>query len=231
MAHQLASQLATLETLISQVPGVHAARIILDADGNIDTIRIVGTPEGQTQQIVHEAAVALYIHAGLRVDPQRIAVVYFAEAAPPAPDVRVQLHEIIHTAGEPIVAITLTLHNRRILGIGRSQPGEATNLAQLAGEATTHAINRLIAPEGQVRLEHIQCVQIGEHDICICLVQLTLTAEDGPTTGLGVSMIYGDVAVAAARAVLDAVNRRLSRLMQAWPGGSSRPTHDRRTSP
>jgi hypothetical protein len=130
------------------------------------------------------------------------------------PEVRVQIHEILHTTGEPIVTVTLTGYNRRILGIGRSRPGETASLAQLAGEATIQAINRLIPPARQLRLEHIQQVQMAQYAICICLVQLAHTADDGAITGLGSSIIGGDVAVAAARAVLDAVNRRLPWLMQ-----------------
>jgi hypothetical protein len=98
------------------------------------------------------------------------------------------------------------------LGIGRCRPGQVDSPDQLAGEATVHAINRLIGPRGQVRMEHLQRAQSGTFDVC--LVQLSITTDEGTGPALGVSMISGDVAEAAARAVLDAVNRRLPRLIE-----------------
>ena len=125
--------------------------------------------------------------------------------------VRVQLHEVVHAAREPIVTVILTVNDRRILGIGRGQSGQVESPDQLAGDATVHAINRLIGPRGQVRLEHIQRARSGTFDVC--LVQLSISADGGTRPALGVSMISGDLAEAAARAVLDAVNRRLPRLI------------------
>ena len=124
---------------------------------------------------------------------------------------RVQLHEVVHAAREPIVTVVLTLNDRRILGIGRGQSGQAESPDQLAGAATVHAINRLIGPRGHVRMEHMQRARSGPFDVC--LVQLSITADDETRPALGVSMISGDLAEAAARAVLDAVNRRLARLI------------------
>jgi hypothetical protein len=127
------------------------------------------------------------------------------------PDLRIQLRELIHTRGEPIVTVTLALHGRRVVGIGRGQGDPTARLECTAADATVQAINRLITPMTQLRLEHVQRTQIGQLDLC--LVQLTVVVDDDQQTAIGVSRIRSDSAEAAARAVLDATNRYLARLV------------------
>ena len=128
-----------------------------------------------------------------------------------APDRRIQLYELIHTRGEPIVTVTLALRGRRIVGIGRGQGDPAAGLEYTAADATVQAINRMITLRTQLRLEHVQRAQIGQLDLC--LVQLTVVVDSIQQTAIGVSRIRSDRAEAAARAVLDATNRYLARLV------------------
>jgi hypothetical protein len=127
------------------------------------------------------------------------------------PDRRIQLYELIHTRGEPIVTVTLALHGRRVVGIGRGQGDPTARLECTAADATIQAINRLITPMPQLRLEHVERAQIGQLDLC--LIQLTVVVHDEQQTAIGVSRIRGDSAEAAARAVLDATNRYLAHLV------------------
>jgi hypothetical protein len=128
-----------------------------------------------------------------------------------APSLRVQLRELIHTRGEPIVTVTLALLGRRVVGIGRGKEDSTTCLECIAADATVQAINRLITPMTQVRLEHVQRSQIGQLELC--LVQLTVVVDDAEQTAIGVSRLGNDPAEAAARAVLDATNRYFVRLV------------------
>jgi len=148
-------------------------------------------------------------HAIHRTTPaQLVAPVPDGQAAP---SLRIQLRELIHTRGEPVVTVTLALPGRRVVGIGRGQGDSTAHLECTAADATVQAINRLIRPMTQLRLEHVQRAQIGQLDLC--LVQLTVVVDDTQQTAIGVSRIGSDSAEAAARAVLDATNRYLARLV------------------
>ncbi len=127
------------------------------------------------------------------------------------PGLRIQLRELIHTRGEPIVTVTLALQGRRVVGIGRGQGSPTACLEYTAADATVQAINRLITPKTQLCLEHVQRTQLGQLDLC--LVQLTVAVDNDQQTAIGVSRIRSDSAEAAARAVLDATNRYLARLV------------------
>jgi hypothetical protein len=128
-----------------------------------------------------------------------------------APYLRIQLRELIHTRGEPIVTVTLAFQGQRVVGIGRGWEDSTARLEYTAADATVQAINRLITPLAQLRLEHVQRAQLGQLDLC--LVQLTVVVDEVHQTAVGVSRIRSDSAEAAARAVLDATNRYLARLL------------------
>jgi hypothetical protein len=187
-------------------------RIDRDANGSIYDLCVEVAPQCEVQQIIGAIRAVLSAHGQCGPTPPAICLVP-ATVAPPASDLRVQLREIIHTRGQPVVTVTLSLHGRRIVGIGRSRAETTASLEHLAADATVQAMNRLINPGTQLRLEHVHRTQIGELDVC--LVQLTVLVEHDQQTAIGVSIIRRDAAEAAARAVLDATNRYLPRLATA----------------
>jgi acyl-CoA hydrolase len=81
----------------------------------------------------------------------------------------------------------------------------------LAGYATIAALDQLVGLHSQLRLENLQRQVFGQ--IEVYLSHLSLVTDDGIETLLGVSVVRDDELTAAARAVLDAVNRRLQRLL------------------
>src|SRR4051794_22834905 len=148
-------------------------------------------------------------HTVHRTTPAQLVAQVSGDQATPA--LRIQLRELIHTRGEPIVTVTLALQGRRVVGIGRGREDSTTPLERTAADATVQAINRLITPTTQLCLDHVQRTQIGQVDLC--LVQLTVVVDGTQHTAIGVSRIGSDSAEAAARAVLDATNRYLARLV------------------
>jgi hypothetical protein len=209
MAYEHQAHHVTLEQLLAQIPGVHGVRINRAADGAIYDLCVEIAPHSEVQHIVRRIRSVLSAHE----QPGATAPAIFlmpAALPPAASELRVQLREIIHSRGQPIVTVTLALQGRRIVGIGRSRADTTASLEQLAGDATVQAMNRLINPGTQLCLEHVHRTQIGQ--LALCLVQLTVLAGGDQQTAIGVSIIRRDIAEAAARAVLDATNRYLPRL-------------------
>jgi hypothetical protein len=204
---------AAIEQLLSQVRGVLAVRVVTDAQGQIDEIHVVGTPERGAKAMVRDIESLLYVRGGVRLDHRKISLVQMAESAIQLAPVRVQLVEIAWSASgeQPAVAITLSMNEQRVQGTGRSR-GEGIDPPELlVGYATIHALDLLIGPRGQFRLENLQRQPFGA--IEVCLSHLSLTTDDGIETLLGISVVRDGDLAAVARSVLDAVNRRLTRLL------------------
>jgi hypothetical protein len=71
----------------------------------------------------------------------------------------------------------------------------------------------MIGSRGQFRVEQVQRQLLGT--LSVCLAQLSFENDEGVETFIGVSMIHENELMSAARAILDAVNRRLTRLMNS----------------
>jgi len=126
---------------------------------------------------------------------------------------RVQLLNIARAGEDQAATVTVTLGmgDKRVQGVGRGRPDQHDQPEQLIGYATIHALDQLIGPEGQFRLERLQRQPFGELDVM--LSHLSLTTDEGIETLLGISVVRENDLSSVARAILDAVNRRLQRLL------------------
>ncbi|MCX7792074.1 MAG: hypothetical protein N2378_15665 [Chloroflexaceae bacterium] len=200
-----------LEQLIYQVRGVQAARLITDPQGQIDEIHVVGTPQRNPKQIVRDIESILYVRGGVRLDHRKISLVQVAERETTTGR-RLQLLEVTTAAGEAgtQVEVRLALQERRFEG-SACDSGEVASRSMLAAAATIEALNRAIGARGSFRLERLQRQPLGELDTF--LTHLSFVLEGSFEALLGVSVVREDEATAAARAVLDAANRRVERLL------------------
>ena len=88
---------AKIEELLSQVRGVMAVRVVLEEQGQIDELHIVGSPGRSAKQMVRDIESLLFVRGGVRVDHRKISLVQIAELAIQPAQVRVRLLDISHT--------------------------------------------------------------------------------------------------------------------------------------
>ena len=148
--------------------------------------------------------------------PRRLAAASTVTSSPasaiqPA-QVRVRLLDISRTSGEQATTtVVLGMDDQRVQGVGHLRPDQNDQPEQLAGYATIHALDQLIGARGQFRLENMERQPFGQLEVY--LTHLSLTTDDGIETLLGISVVRDDDPAAVVRAILDAVNRRLQRLL------------------
>src|SRR5262245_42571537 len=203
----------TIEQLVAQVRGVLAVRVVKDEQGKIDELHVVGSPERSAKQMVRDVESLLFVRGGVRLDHRKISLVQVAESSIHPAAVRVQLLNITRSGEDQTTTMTVTLGmgGRRVQGVGRGRPDQSEQPEQLLGYATIHALDQLIGPEGQFRLERLQRQPFGELDVI--LSHLSLTTDEGIETLLGISVMRENDLSSVTRAILDAVNRRLQRLL------------------
>ncbi len=202
-----------LEQLIYQVRGVQAARLITDPQGQIDEVHVVGSTQRNPKQIVRDIESILYVRGGVRLDHRKISLVQVAERDAAATGRRLQLLDVSTSAGETGTRVTvrLALRERRFEGSSACASADEAAPSLLAATATIEALNRAIGARGSFRLERLQRQPLGELDTF--LTHLSFVLEGSFEALLGVSVLREDEAAAAARAVLDAANRRVERLL------------------
>jgi len=152
-----------IEELLSQVRGVMAVRVVLEEQGQIDELHIVGSPERSAKQMVRDIESLLFVRGGVRVDHRKISLVQIAESAIQPVQVRVRLLDISRSNGDPAtMTVVLGMDNQRVQGVGRSRPDHSDQSEHLAGYATIHALDQLIGARGQFRLENMERKPFGQ---------------------------------------------------------------------
>jgi hypothetical protein len=220
--HQVLAGEAMIEELIRKVRGVVAARVVQNDQHQIDEIHAVGSPDRSAKQMVRDIETILYVRGGIRVDHRKISLVQIADTGMPVATVRVQLLEVAQVADAqpPAMTVTVAVGDRRIEGTGQARPNQDTSAEWLVARATAHALDQLIGVLGKLHAENLQRQSFGTLEVY--LAHLTLTIDDSIETLLGVSVVRDDELNAVARAVLDAVNRRLQRLLGEAKGAMRR---------
>ncbi|HEU5097896.1 MAG TPA: hypothetical protein VFU22_02545 [Roseiflexaceae bacterium] len=199
-----------IEELLRQVRGVMAVRVVQDEQGQIDELHIVGSPGRSAKQMVRDVESLLYVRGGVRVDHRKISLVQIAETIIQSSPVRVRLLDISRATDDPpSISVVLGMDEQRVQGRARTERDDPP--VYLAGYATIHALDQLIGARGQFRLENLERHPFGQLEVY--LTHLSLTTDDGIETLLGISVVRDEDPAAVVRAILDAVNRRLQRLL------------------
>jgi hypothetical protein len=190
-----------LQRSIEQIKGVTSARVILDDHNEIAEIHLVGSPDRGPKQIVRDTESLLYARFGLRVDYRRISLVQVEGDGETKPTARLRLVSVAQEGDRVRVALA----NGK--GCIEGTATLAEGLGPAAARATLDALQKVIGQAATLRLQQAQTVALEGQ--CVFLVVASALTAAGEERLTGTCLIGEDLASAAAKATLDAVNRRL----------------------
>lgn len=199
-----------LELTVAQVQGVYAARIVVDRDRQVDEVHIVASAARPPKRLVRDIETLVFVKHGIRLDYRKISLVQLEEEdllrLPLArPEIRQLIEEDLGNQKRIRVEIQ---------GGGKVVVGEACERIdspapfQTAARATISCIEQLIGHHMDVRLENATSLRLDLREIAL-VVLTTCLVEDREETFVGASFVGERPAEAAARATLDALNRRI----------------------
>jgi hypothetical protein len=207
----VSTKIIEIETALGQIPGVRAARLVVDDQGKPVEVHIVAGGEKSPKQLVRDVQTVSMATFGVDLDHRIVSVVSFPEmaAADPGPP-RPSIHEIsTETRGKTSrVKIILTHGDLKV-------EGEATGvtsmegLQRLAANAAMNAVRELLPDGTWLALEHTGITKVGSLDVAVATI--TLGGKGGPVSLSGSAVVQLQQTDAMARAVLDALNRQLWR--------------------
>ncbi|HEX2051025.1 MAG TPA: hypothetical protein VHJ34_10405 [Actinomycetota bacterium] len=210
-------KLDRLETDLQKVPGVRSARVI--GMGSPSEIHIVATSDRPPKQVVRDVQSLASAGFGITIDHRIVSVVQLDDAEEassngaqaPVPDGARPVLDKVVFASKGVggwVKVGLTWPD------GESTEGAASigltreSRARGAAAAAVRALEPVLAPTGSaLDVDHVVLQQLGS-DLSVTVH--ALYHDKGAAVPLvGSALIHDDVASAAARAVLQAVNRKL----------------------
>ena len=225
-------QLDQLEAELKKIAGVKNARI-MGTDGP-EEIHIVASATRSPKQVVRDVQSLAAAGYGLPIDHRIVSVVQLEDADPPSPPSTIKLDDapvpepaavgavVHHEERRPILerVVLGTKGNAGWVEVGLKWPdGTETDGSGTAGasretrargaaKALVHALEPVISERGlQLEVDQVLIHRMDSGDSVF--VRATFFEGGNVTPVVGSALVHDDVASAAVRALLHAVNRKL----------------------
>jgi hypothetical protein len=196
----------TMESAINKIRGVYAAQVVI-GDDNVEEIHVIASPMRKPKQVVRDIESMLLVNFGVRVDYRRISLVQMQEERLFQAEGRPRL-VTVRTVEGPNRRAEVELEKDGHLFVGTAHsPGAAIDMIRLVGMATIEAMEQVLGERVTYHIDDTR--QITINDLEAIVVTVTLEFATAQETLLGVSLVRNEANEAAARATLNAVNRRL----------------------
>lgn len=208
---------AEIVDALRAVPGVADADVEPDDSGSGLGMLRLGLEAG-----VDEVAVASTVgkllreRFGLGVDADGVQLIEDATTAGPPPprDARrpaISRMQLISSGLEVTATVSLSFRDQTVTG---ESTGTATQsgVHRAVATASLRAVEELVGSAARFELEHVEVTQTGTERTA--LVAVTMVSANGTDRLTGSAAVREDVRQAIIRATLDALNRRLDRMLQ-----------------
>lgn len=206
-----------LEQALCQIPGIKAARIVLDpCQRSIVEIHALALPAKSPKQLVRDIESALIAEFGVEVDHKKVSIAQLGHDAMPSTD------ESVPGPRPKIVSINHEVHGVRAkvtVGLGIDEEiyvGEASGLGsqtsrgRLVAEACLDAVSQFVPDSFGFALEDVALMPLGREQVAVSCI--TLISPIGEHTYAGSAIVRTNANDSIVRATLDALNRRLGSL-------------------
>ena len=214
------SEVHELEAELRRLPEVMAARVVADESGSLIEVHIVATPEKHAKQLVRDVQTMALATLGVDIDRRIVSIVQlndrsagFETQAPnlemmPAAEPRLRVAKVSVETSDSTTRVQVTVERGDADGTASSVgPPLAALLPRLTADAALAAVRQLEPLSAPLAVEMATLSDLGARRIANVAIVCAALAGDEVLTGSAV--VRSDDASAIARAVLDALNRRL----------------------
>jgi len=198
-----------LDLTLAQIAGVFAACVVLDANRNVAEIHIVASAARKPKQIIRDIETLLFVKHKIKVDYRMISLVQLPdEKLLRVPVARPEIRRVTETSVGDLRRVQVEIQGAARMVSGEAQDKTTNPMPfQVGAQATIHALEKLVKGYMDIRLEETSTMQLGNHEIL--LVVVSCLTQDREETFIGTSFVTSKPVESAARATLDALNRRI----------------------
>lgn len=215
--------LPEFEDELRRLPGIIAASVVTGPDAVPTEVHVLAEPGKAAKQVVRDVQSYALAKHGLAIDHRIVSVVQIGadevgipphpeidpiedleEPAPPRPAITSIMVRTAGTESEAVVSLATGGHvfEGRVVG-----PGAASQRPRLVAQATLRALDELLGTTAEV--ESAAVVMVGAREVAVTVLSV-MVPRSGEQVVTGSALLRGDESDAVARAVLDALNRRLA---------------------
>ncbi|HEY8450461.1 MAG TPA: hypothetical protein VIL95_08280 [Bacillota bacterium] len=218
-------KVSEIEQLLTRIPGILAARLVVDDWGAIEEIHILATTERGPKQLVRDVESALTARWGIKVDHKKISVAQLEQAETPRSRGRLRLRAVTASAefasARYQARVELSLEGDDELCFSGSADGAnlASQQPRIVAAATLAAFNQAVRPGYHFALEEASIVRLTGRELAVVLFALYGPKGDYQLLA-GARPVLANPVEATVQACLQGANRLLERLLRQ-PGGGA----------
>lgn len=200
-------KLAEMEEYIRQVQGVVSAKVVC-ANAEIQEIHILADGSRNPKQLVRDVETIILVKSGLNIDHRKISIVQFPDSFPGECRIKLNSTAFKRSGQQVTVTVELGLDDQVYAGQA-SGPNTGSNQLRLVARATLEAVEQYLGFRNFFVLEDIIKISLsGRQAVAVCVVMVFEMDEEAL---YGIAAVESSLLEAASKAVLAALNRRLSK--------------------
>ena len=199
----------TLEHAIRRIPGVEAARVVMNGPAPSE-VHVLTAPGKPPKQVVRDVQSVAMASLGIPLDRRIVSVVQVDQN-----DIGVSDRPAIEDVAEEIdgsrmtITVTLAWHDQKLVGRATG-PAAATTRMRVVAEAGLSAIEQALDNDTALAISAVDTPRIGGHMVCVAVI---VVVSGGAEMVLSGSALAGpDPSRSMVRAVLDGLNRQVPNL-------------------
>ena len=201
-----------LEEGLTRLESIDAARVVNQGD-RITEVHVIAAAEKPAKQVVRDVQSLAMARFGLSIDRRVISVVQISPhdlVLTTAP--RAALTRVSETPNGTRTTIEVTLRHDDSEFVGTATgPDVASARLRLVGEATIDAVEKTFESIPPIALDAITATAVGTRAVVVAVLVYAGT-HGGEDLNVGSALSAGNNDDAAVKAVLNAINRRVTNL-------------------
>jgi len=196
-----------IRALICKLSDINHCSVVCSANGEIEEIHALAGINRNVKQLVRDIQSAISARFGINIDYKIISIAQVNEND--FREVRLQINGTsVRNAGNSIEAVVMLGYDNKIYEGKSTRVKSRNNKFKAIAEAALQALESYLNVEHTLYVEDIRIVPISRGELCSCVIGYVIDGKEELLTGC--CLISGDENDAAVKAVLSAVNRRLS---------------------
>jgi hypothetical protein len=199
----------TLEHAIRRIPGVEAARVVMNGSAPAE-VHVLTTPGKPPKQVVRDVQSVAMASLGVPLDRRIVSVVQVDQN-----DIGGSDRPVVEDIAEDIegsrmtISVILDWHDQKLAGRAVG-PAASTTRLRLVAEASLAALEQALDSRAAFAVSAVDTPQVGSHSVAVAVIVIV---KDGQELVVAGSALIGtDASRAMVKAVLDALNRQVPHL-------------------
>jgi len=200
-----------IENILNSIPGVLSSKVVVQ-DDNIEEMHVMATTERNPKQISRDIQSIMFANFNIDLDHKKISIAQIHHAPTKKSERRIEVEEININVNGSHLKVGVKLQQDGITYTAEDMGlNTTTNSYRVISNTTLKALQQIIKGNYVFATEDVEKISIGKKEVMV--VAISVVNYHHEEMLVGTAVVKGDFKETIVRATLDAINRRLTKLL------------------